>query len=71
MGGPQCGEPGREDLLATQLVQEVGPPAWSSLSSLVGEGKKGDWSELERLIRECEVLVEHFRPGAMDRLGLG
>ncbi len=26
---------------------------------------------LERLIRECDVLVENFAPGALDRMGLG
>ena len=25
---------------------------------------------LERLIKECDVLVENFAPGAMDRMGL-
>jgi crotonobetainyl-CoA:carnitine CoA-transferase CaiB-like acyl-CoA transferase len=33
--------------------------------------KMGDRSDLEKLIRECDVLVEQFRPGVMDRLGLG
>jgi alpha-methylacyl-CoA racemase len=33
--------------------------------------KTGDRSELEKLIHECDVLVEQFRPGVMDRLGLG
>jgi crotonobetainyl-CoA:carnitine CoA-transferase CaiB-like acyl-CoA transferase len=33
--------------------------------------KTGDRSELEKLIQECDVLVEQFRPGVMDRLGLG
>jgi crotonobetainyl-CoA:carnitine CoA-transferase CaiB-like acyl-CoA transferase len=33
--------------------------------------KAGDRSELVKLIRECDVLVEQFRPGVMDRLGLG
>ena len=26
---------------------------------------------LERLIRECDVLVENFAPGALDRMGFG
>ena len=26
---------------------------------------------LERLIKECDVLVENFAPGALDRMGLG
>jgi alpha-methylacyl-CoA racemase len=33
--------------------------------------KTGDRSELEKLIRQSDVLVEQFRPGVMDRLGLG
>ena len=26
---------------------------------------------LERLIRECDVMVENFAPGALDRMGFG
>jgi crotonobetainyl-CoA:carnitine CoA-transferase CaiB-like acyl-CoA transferase len=31
------------------------------------EGKEIVW----RLIRECDVIVENYRPGAMERLGFG
>jgi crotonobetainyl-CoA:carnitine CoA-transferase CaiB-like acyl-CoA transferase len=33
--------------------------------------KSGDRDRLEPLLRSCDVLVEQFRPGVMDRLGLG
>ena len=31
----------------------------------------GDVAILHRLLRKADVLVENFRPGAMERLGLG
>src|SRR5436190_610696 len=37
------------------------------LDTKTAEGKE----ILEKLIREADVLVENFRPGAMDRMGLG
>jgi crotonobetainyl-CoA:carnitine CoA-transferase CaiB-like acyl-CoA transferase len=34
-------------------------------------GDPEDRAVLEKLIRECDVLIEGFRPGAADRMGLG
>lgn len=40
--------------------------------SLVVDLKDGEWLEVVlRLIDEADVLIESFRPGVMDRLGLG
>lgn len=33
--------------------------------------KSSDRERLDPLLRSCDVLVEQFRPGVMDRLGLG
>lgn len=33
--------------------------------------KSADRGRLDALLRSCDVLVEQFRPGVMDRLGLG
>jgi crotonobetainyl-CoA:carnitine CoA-transferase CaiB-like acyl-CoA transferase len=33
--------------------------------------KSGDRDRLDPLLRTCDVLVEQFRPGVMERLGLG
>lgn len=59
------------------------PPLWgrdSALFAMLNRGKKSirldleDTRQLEHLlplIRRADVLVEQFRPGVMDRLGLG
>lgn len=58
-------------------------PQWGDTSvnfNLLNRGKKGVTLDLkdpdglaaaERLVREADVLIEQFRPGVMDRLGLG
>ncbi len=33
--------------------------------------KKGAMDVVHRLVKSCDVFVENFRPGVMDRLGLG
>ena len=38
-----------------------------TLNSKTPEGKQ----VLERLVKECDVLVENFAPGALDRMGFG
>ena len=38
-----------------------------TLNTKTPEGKE----VLERLIRECDVMVENFAPGALDRMGFG
>lgn len=59
------------------------PPAIageSVLFALLNRGKRSlaldlkaaaAWTALEPLVREADILVEQFRPGVMDRLGLG
>ncbi len=58
-------------------------PAWggSSVSfAMLNRGKKGlsldlknsaDLAKLQPLLSQADILVEQFRPGVMDRLGLG
>ena len=52
----------------------------SALFALLNRGKKSlaldlkdaaAWTTLEPLVRDADILVEQFRPGVMDRLGLG
>ncbi len=52
----------------------------SALFALLNRGKRSlaldlkapdAWTVLEPLVRSADVLVEQFRPGVMDRLGLG
>jgi alpha-methylacyl-CoA racemase len=52
----------------------------SALFALLNRGKRSlaldlksadAWATLEPLLRDCDVLVEQFRPGVMERLGLG
>lgn len=52
----------------------------SALFALLNRGKQSlpldlkavdAWPTLEPLVRDADVLVEQFRPGVMDRLGLG
>ena len=52
----------------------------SALFALLNRGKKSlaldlksadAWAALEPLIKDADVLVEQFRPGVMERLGLG
>ncbi|MGE0214492.1 CaiB/BaiF CoA transferase family protein [Mycolicibacterium sp.] len=43
-----------------------------NVSSLVADLKDHEWLEVVlRLLDESDVLIESFRPGVMDRLGLG
>jgi crotonobetainyl-CoA:carnitine CoA-transferase CaiB-like acyl-CoA transferase len=59
----------------------TGPPYRDSSAyfAVLNEGKEllavdlksGDRSQLDDLVRTCDVLVEQFRPGVMKRLGLG
>ena len=61
----------------------LGEPKWGNESvnfALLNRGKKsiavdlkdaGQRAALEPLLAETDVLVEQFRPGVMDRLGLG
>lgn len=61
----------------------AGSPAWGDTSlsfALMNTGKRSIAADLKQasqrkallaLIREADILVEQFRPGVMDRLGLG
>ncbi len=55
--------PGADSLYFTMLNHNKRSITIDSKSK---EGKK----VLERLIKTCDVLVENFAPGALDRMGL-
>lgn len=68
--------PGGEDMRRFGPSPGGTSPAWRMLN----EGKevleldlkrKADRARLEPLLAEADVLIEQFRPGVMDRLGLG
>ncbi len=69
--------PGVGDITRGQLVDVPGADSlyFTMLNSnkrsitLDTKNKKG-MEVLERLIKECDVMVENFAPGAMDRMGL-
>ncbi len=70
--------PGRDDLL--RWMPPHGPDGEGALYRRVGRNKRSLARDLQRpegrdaLLRLCEtvdVLVEQFRPGVLDRLGLG
>jgi len=72
---PGTGELGRDLLLSDQLIDGA-----SGLFQTINRGKRSvtanlkDENDLERvrqLIDSADVLVENFRPGVMERLGLG
>jgi crotonobetainyl-CoA:carnitine CoA-transferase CaiB-like acyl-CoA transferase len=68
--------PGGEDMRRMGPAQEGGSLAWRMLNT----GKEileldlkqpADRARLEPLLAEADILIEGFRPGVMDRLGLG
>jgi len=70
--------PGVGDATRKQLVDKPGADSLYftmlnhnkrsiTLNTKTPEGKE----VLERLIKECDVLVENFAPGALDRMGFG
>ena len=69
--------PGVGDITRGQLVDVPGADSlyFTMLNSnkrsltLDTKNKKG-MEVLQRLIKECDVMVENFAPGAMDRMGL-
>ena len=70
--------PGVGDATRRQLVDKPGADSlyFTMLNhnkrSIELDSKSGTGREiLERLIRECDVLVENFAPGALDRMGFG
>ena len=70
--------PGVGDATRKQLVDV--PGADSLYFTMLNHNKRsltlntktpGGKEVLERLIRECDVMVENFAPGALDRMGFG
>lgn len=74
---PGPGDPGRE-LLRTPAQRAAGAP--SRFFSWLNEGKRSlrldlaqpdGRAQLLALVREADLLIEGFRPGVMERLGIG
>jgi formyl-CoA transferase len=69
--------PGVGDITRTQLIDVPGADSlyFTMLNSnkrsitIDSKNKKG-MEILERLVKQCDVLVENFAPGALDRMGL-
>ena len=55
--------PGADSLYFTMLNH-------NKRSITINSKTKGGMAVLERLIKHCDVLVENFAPGALDRMGL-
>jgi formyl-CoA transferase len=55
--------PGADSLYFTMLNH-------NKRSVTINSKTKGGMAVLERLIKHCDVLVENFAPGALDRMGL-
>ena len=69
--------PGGGDATRTQLrdIPEVDGLYFTMLnhnkrSVTINTKKKGGMAVLDRLIKTCDVLVENFAPGALDRMGI-
>ena len=64
-GPPFVGEPGSEESTYFLSVNR------SKKSVVLDFKDEGDLEKLKDLIRRSDVLVENFRPGVMERMGLG
>ncbi|MBA2346262.1 MAG: CoA transferase [Rubrobacter sp.] len=64
-GPPFVGEPGAEESTYFLSVNR------SKKSVVLDFKDEDDLEKLKRLIRRADVLVENFRPGVMERMGLG
>ncbi len=70
--------PGVGDATRKQLVDVEGADSLyftmlnhNKRSLTLNSKTEGGKEVLERLVRECDVLVENFAPGALDRMGFG
>ncbi len=70
--------PGVGDATRKQLVDVEGADSLyftmlnhNKRSLTLNSKTEGGKQVLERLVRECDVLVENFAPGALDRMGFG
>src|SRR3981189_2206220 len=69
--------PGRGDITRGQLQDVKGADSLyftmlnhNKRSITIDSKNKKGMEILERLVKQCDVLVENFAPGALDRMGL-
>jgi crotonobetainyl-CoA:carnitine CoA-transferase CaiB-like acyl-CoA transferase len=72
--------PGTGDICRQLYISNLGVEGDSTLFHSINRNKEGyaanlkdpaDLEKIRRLIAQADVLIENFRPGVMDKLGLG
>jgi crotonobetainyl-CoA:carnitine CoA-transferase CaiB-like acyl-CoA transferase len=72
--------PGSGDICRQLYISNLGVEGDSTLFHSINRNKQGyaanlkdpaDLAKIRRLIAKADVLIENFRPGVMDKLGLG